>query len=295
MKFSSFKYRISGNLGDQIQTLAAMQYFDHIDKFFYRDELALVEEDDNYIIIMNGWFSWSPEKCLPTSKNLVPIFYSFHIADNSSKKFFLSERIIEFFKKHEPIGCRDRKTTELLKEKGVNAFYSKCITLTFPKREKEPKNGKIYIVDAERVPIPEFIKKQAVFISHNISDIHSNDCKLRLAKDILDEYRKNAKLIITTRLHAALPAIAMGIPVIFFGDEKDYRLAILNDLKQKIYHFKKPKNLFSKIIFDILFSIKRILNVYLIDWNPKPLDIEAEKVKIKTKLEEMIKNKIQNN
>ncbi len=41
----------------------------------------------------------------------------------------------------------------------------------------------------------------------------------KAAELLLAEYRKNAKLIITTALHCAQPCMAMGIPVVFINPE----------------------------------------------------------------------------
>ncbi|WP_073095483.1 polysaccharide pyruvyl transferase family protein [Cyclobacterium lianum] len=53
-------------------------------------------------------------------------------------------------------------------------------------------------------------------------------------------YKRYATLVVTSRLHCALPCIAMGIPVIFFGNPLDYRVSIIGELGLKIYEV--PKN-----------------------------------------------------
>lgn len=40
---------------------------------------------------------------------------------------------------------------------------------------------------------------------------------------VYKEYRRQATLIITSRVHVALPCMAMGIPVIFAKNEYSYR------------------------------------------------------------------------
>jgi exopolysaccharide biosynthesis predicted pyruvyltransferase EpsI len=50
-----------------------------------------------------------------------------------------------------------------------------------------------------------------------------------IAQEYLDRYRKEAKLVITSRLHCALPCIAMGIPVIVMGDHRDKRLQLVEE------------------------------------------------------------------
>ncbi|HOD11020.1 MAG TPA: polysaccharide pyruvyl transferase family protein, partial [Flavobacterium sp.] len=46
------------------------------------------------------------------------------------------------------------------------------------------------------------------------SNTYSDDQKFAMAEDILNQYAK-AKLVITSRIHCALPCLAMGTPVIF--------------------------------------------------------------------------------
>ena len=77
--------------------------------------------------------------------------------------------------------------------------------------------------------------------------------------------------MVTSRLHCALPCIAMGIPVIFFGNPLDYRVSIIGELGIKIYEI--PKNNSGadayKKALDGLFS--------RVDWTPERLDFQATK------------------
>jgi len=294
MKYASLKYDYSDNLGDQIQSLAAEQFLPNIDKKFDRDTLKNVSEKDKYMIILNGWFSHSPKSCLPPSDSILPIFYGFHITDsNGTAKYFLSGKNIAYFKQHEPVGCRDKRTMELLANKGIKAFYSKCLTLTFPKRKREPENGKVFIVDADQIPIPKRIRKKAIKITHLVSGFYGEEIKYLIAKKLLELYRDKARLIITTRLHCALPCVAMGIPVIFFGDPDDYRVSILKDINIKIYKY----NNFEKKLFGYLSKKRTIAHLWMflkkIDWNPKPVSVEGEKRQLITKVHELIRNKIE--
>ena len=55
-------------------------------------------------LIMNGWFMENSKNWPPT-KNIKPLIISFHLNPTAKKKM-LSSSGIEYFKKHEPIGCR---------------------------------------------------------------------------------------------------------------------------------------------------------------------------------------------
>jgi len=45
------------NLGDEIQSLAALQFLPRVDTQFNRDTLSKAEADEPHLLIMNGWFS----------------------------------------------------------------------------------------------------------------------------------------------------------------------------------------------------------------------------------------------
>lgn len=137
----------SVNIGDYIQSVAAKQYFnDDNYRLINRDELSLYSGDIRKVI-MNGWFTYKPENW-PPNKSIDPLFVAFHIND-LCKNELLCSNSVDYLKKYEPIGCRDIGTRDMLVEKGVNAYYSGCLTttlsLSFNNHEIE-RNG-IYIVD----------------------------------------------------------------------------------------------------------------------------------------------------
>lgn len=299
MKFASFRYDCSGNLGDEIQSLAAEQFLPRVDKKFDRDTLASLTESEKYLVIMNGWFSEFPDKCFPPSDVISPVFIGFHLSDSKdSHKRFLSPKSVDYFKRHEPIGCQDKKTMETLASKSVKTFYSKCLTLTFPKRDGAPKNGNIFVVDAAHIPIAEFLHEQAIFLTHKINDAYGDELKSLLAKRLLELYRDEASLVITTRLHCALPCLAMGVPFIFFGDSSDYRISPLADLNVKIH--RPPNKLFGKFyqVTKNFFWGKIIRSLYVkifyrdVQWNPQAICIEKEKGELIKTAQDLLKSAI---
>lgn len=297
MKFSSFKYNFSKNIGDNIQTIAAEQFLPQIDKRFDRDNLRSISETELYLMIMNGWFSHFPENCFPPSNSILPIFIGFHISyGNRTEKHFLSPKCINYLKSHEPIGCRDKRTMRLLTAKGVKAFYSKCLTLTLPKRTVEPKNPRVFLVDAAHIPIPKKIRQNAVLMSHDIQDVWGDEIKFLMAKRLLKIYRKTAGLIITTKLHCALPCIAMGIPVIFFGNPSEERILLLNDINVKINELpnnwvKRSYTILKKIRLENIFWKLIAPKFYNINWNPQAICVEKEKTELIKVTQDLLKIK----
>lgn len=265
-------YRI--NLGDDIQTIAAINLLPKIDGFTSRENLNKIKEP--CIISMNGFFMQSQN--WPPSSNVIPIPYAFHVSKKSEETICSSDGI-EFLKLHEPIGCRDLGTKAILDKYGVKAYYSKCITLTFDKRTKSPKESKVYIVDVSnklQKVIPSNLLKNSVKICQanvRLSGITSKT-KREMAQQLLNDYKKNASLIITSKIHCAMPCIAMGIPVVFLYEaekRKDYRVHIINDLIEINYINKYL--LFSEMLAKYFYK--------KINWSPKPKEIEEQKNKIK--------------
>jgi hypothetical protein len=104
------------NIGDYIQTVAAMQYAGP------DAELIEQEEADQYFpsdkekrnLIMNGWFQWRAEHW-PPSEFIVPLLISMHFSPLRAEQL-LTPAGVKFLQAHSPIGCRDLHTKKLLEE-----------------------------------------------------------------------------------------------------------------------------------------------------------------------------------
>lgn len=158
-----------------------------------------------------------------------PLFF-FYIHDDLLKQFPELER---YLLKHQPIGCRSDITRNILRNHGIRAYQTGCPTIAFPERKNLPQDGGVpYIVDLSRSAInaiPGELQENAVFVSHsdNFSTFPPNnesfDRLYESAENRIIEYRQHASIIITSRLHAAAPAAAMGIPTVLMTDNADFR------------------------------------------------------------------------
>jgi hypothetical protein len=153
----------------------------------------------------------------------------------------------------------------------VAAEVTYCMTLTFPQRESPPRDGKVFLVDATSIAVPRSLRKGAVKMSHTIAPI-GHEQTLPYARRLLELYRDTARLVITTRLHTALPCIAMGIPVVFFHSNSDGRTSIVRDIGGKIYDARLHSKAFARGV------IGRLLDP--VDWSPAPLDITPVKKRL---------------
>lgn len=216
--FAGLQYTGLSNLGDNIQSIASERLLPKVKQRFNRDTLSLARPAERFFIVMNGWFSHQPRTCLPSPEYFSPIFWGFHITDwNDSWAYFSQEHVVNYLKRYEPIGCRDPYTAVKLSRLGITTHVTYCLTLTFPKREREPLNGKIIVVDFPPDLLPREIREQAVYYSHALrGNKYRDSLKRIITRELLSVYRRQARLVITSRLHCLLPCIAMGVPVVFF-------------------------------------------------------------------------------
>ncbi len=225
--FSALRYSNSTNLGDHIQTIAAMQFLPRVDYWVDRDDLAASAHLPPSKIIANGWYMHGGHLQYPD--NLDPLYVSVHIAHDWVLD---SDSATEHLRKHSPIGCRDSRTLERFQSRGIDAYLSRCLTLTFP-RWVGPRVDEVLVVDiGDHSVIPPDLRRHAVALTHYTSDGVEKDARNLLhARALLDRYRM-ARLVITTRVHVALPCIAFGTPVIFIppGYSADGRVRALAGL-----------------------------------------------------------------
>jgi hypothetical protein len=221
-------YAPTVNVGDDIQTLAGINFLKSkgIHKYEFVNRESLNDYDGDEInLVMNGWFMYDFDK-FPPSKKIKPIWISFHVWFGE-----LITKHKEYFKTQPPIGCRDQATVELFKQHGIDAYFTGCLTLAFDKHTE--KGDKKYLVDinTECNYIPDFDMDMKQFgdfkiVEHDTfkkgySDIEK---RMQLANEFIDNYKK-ASLVVTSRLHCALPCRAFGTDCIFMhkGYESDPR------------------------------------------------------------------------
>lgn len=254
------------NIGDYIQALAASQFLPRVDGFVDREKLKSYDGEPCKVI-MNGWYmhdttQWPPTPCID------PLFVAFHM-NVTAVEGMMTDLGVAYLKQHEPIGCRDRNTLDILKSYGIDAYFSGCLTLTLGIKYKDDnKENKCYIVDplipASKAP-SEFAKDFLFMITKwNVTKYVTQKMRpfctlkeMRLAARFLRTYSKyvdidtlanadyiqqqnksytesfttdeerlkeaerlvriyaRARLVITSRIHCALPCLGLETPVVF--------------------------------------------------------------------------------
>jgi hypothetical protein len=224
MRYATFGFD-TPNLGDDVQALAAALLLPTVDALVDRDRLDKIRLSEPHHLIMNSWFAIKRYKAVP-SDSLIPHYFSHCIGRDE----LINQVWLAHWKKQQPIGCRDMYTATLLKKHGIDAYFTGCLTTWMGRFFKEPtKREGIVFVDVppamERY-IPEEIRNRAERITNKpIKNIRYDQyARWREVAEICDRIR-TAEMVVTRRLHTALPCVGFGTPVTVYlnGAEKNRR------------------------------------------------------------------------
>ena len=232
MNYGLIVYKDTENIGDDVQSYVATKYLPRIDYIIDRDNITsfVPKEKEPVVAFMNAWwmnkkFNWPP------SPYIYPKMISMHFTHYDTIYHIDQKHITngygkEYLKRYEPIGCRDTYTRDLLKKNGVNAYFSGCMTLTLNKFDDIKKEDDILVVDVKDEiykKISELTDKKIERITNNLDSKEHSKLKWKKRKKKVEAYLKKiqkASLVITPRLHCALPSLALETPILFI----DYSL-----------------------------------------------------------------------
>ncbi len=262
MKFANYKFNARGvnNLGDNMQIIALDYIYDQMgipkEDIVYIDKNELNNYRGEYVILpvsmplvdyvesgISGRFS----------EHIIPVFLGLTMVVDT-----LSEKEVNYYRRFEPIGCRDERTLNTLRNHGIDSYLHGCITATLPKRQVSKQYNKVFIVDVSEdliKHIPDKLRKDAVFLTHMHEE--TNDPK-QLMQQYYERYKNEAKLVITSLLHCSVPCMAAGIPVVLAKTQVSYRFAWLEKLI-RIYDAGEFNS---------------------IDWDPLPIEYESHKKRL---------------
>lgn len=253
------------NIGDEFQALAILRiyqkmgikdadiiYIDYNDIKNYKGEYVLLP------ICINLQLDYD---ILPLPSNIIPCFIGLSFFAQGQIPF----NVEEYLKKYQPIGCRDEQTLSLLRKYNIDAYLAGCITATLDRRDSSCHGDTIYCIDLsdeifEKIPKSVFENYRVKRYSHIFVGDRYMDCRynMLIGKKLLEEYKEQGRLIITSRLHALSPCMAMGLPVIGLFTNISPRMAWI----------------------DKFIKLHTIEDINDIDWNGNVINYESIKSKM---------------
>ncbi len=236
------------NVGDYIQSLVARQFLPRVDRYLCREALDEYAGPETKVIL-NGFFMRRPEHW-PPAPRLRPLFLSFHLNAARAERM-LTEKGITYLQSQGPIGCRDWSTLHLLQERGIASYFSNCLTLTlgrhyrhrsddhvffvdvlfryptwkavchsFNSLQKSLRRGDLFRLGRRQKALARLFGADLLHCAEEVTHVYpaqafpTEDARFELADRLLKRY-ETARLVVTSRIHCALPCLAMGTPVIF--------------------------------------------------------------------------------
>ena len=273
MKKAVLDYPNSDNLGDFIQSIAAAAFLEEKAVFLDRDQLHLGTETPTKLIL-NGWFMEKPHHW-PPGPGIDPLFISFHINPTAQQQMLSPEGIaylqkhapigcrdqysLELLQKHQiPAyfsGCLTLSLEAKAFARPKTAPDKPYVLLCSALERLDPKNNPISFgfkgllnalknvqrafrfqkanrrLEAFLVQTEQPLVRKSQIVS---TQQYNRDERYSMAEEQL-QWIAHAKIVVTSRIHTALPAVAMGIPVIFLSDGLEHpnqqsRLAGLTQL-----------------------------------------------------------------
>ena len=234
--------------------------FPNVDFFVDRDGLSGFRNEFKCKLIANGWY-YLFDGCHQWSDCLEPLLTSVHInnTDNANEFHNVLAKLKAASQKS-PIGCRDFATQRFLQSNDIACFFSSCLTTTLQRKDYSDGRNRSGVIFSDcsndfyskLFPINRFINKNRsinrintllrnYYAQETISYV-THECQLsvphrerfELAKALLQRYA-NAKLVITSRIHAALPCLGLGTPVILVCPYDQQRFEGLAELLNYIW------------------------------------------------------------
>jgi len=216
--YALFQYS-TANIGDEIQSIAARQFLPQVDRSIDRDRVGRESCSLRRLtkLIMNGWYMHGGD-WPPTSHYLEPLLLSMHVHkdDLTVAAAFSSRESVRFLTKWAPVGARDLSTLRFFESLGIPAYFSGCLTLTLQRDPMVSRGGFILAVDLSEKAIAHLrsstAKTVVTWTAHHDPRMSLDD-RLVLAEYFLFLVQ-SAHCVVTTRLHSALPSLALDTPVL---------------------------------------------------------------------------------
>ena len=229
----------TGNIGDDAQSLALGQphLLGNPDLWMDRDQLSDYANDGPIDLVANGFFlcaNRSGELSFPPPPNIQARYVALcasNIPNTDESKQHLRES--------GPVGCRDKHTVKWCKNRDIDHYFASCPSCLLERDFDAPgekvapydPDGPIVLVDVNPKRLPPFGRSNRTFycLTNRVrpGDYPDQAARLGALKQRLRLLR-TAALVVTNRLHVAMPCLGLGVPVVMVeADSLAFRLTAL--------------------------------------------------------------------
>ncbi|MBM3859454.1 MAG: hypothetical protein FJ395_07370 [Verrucomicrobia bacterium] len=221
-KTAYLSYR-SINLGDDMQSLALCKHLGQPDLFVDRDRFPSYATAGPIRLIVNGFFTASP---FPPPPNIEPVYVALCVGKLKNS----DPATVEHLRAAAPIGCRDKHSLRWCEKLGIDAYFASCPSILFDRTIPYDPTGPVVFVDVEPQSLPPF-DGEVVVLTNRVrpDDFPSPEARFRALEERVLIYQR-ARLVVTNRLHVAMPCLGMDVPLIMVDPNSvGYRLTALPD------------------------------------------------------------------
>lgn len=205
----------TSNLGDDIQALAALRYLG-VTETVHRDGAESWPE--GAVVVLSGWWGARPNVLPREAERCRVIVAGLHLWNDVGRlatyeQLGLWDRLRAAVEQQGfPAGARDLETLALLDVHGIPAVFCGCVSQTLVRTLPARVRTLKLAVDA---PLPN---DGWVPVTHRRKDLVPMNAagRMSVAEAALLQLEL-AEKVVTSRLHAYLPAEALGCPVVKFG------------------------------------------------------------------------------
>lgn len=211
----------SDNIGDDMQSLVLRRWLGYREDeilFFDRDKHTFRGEHrfDEIQLLINGFIG---EGALPVPEmeefDMHPMFLAIHMAsvnhDNPGK--------LDQLRRFGPVGCRDRQALKECEANQVSAYFAGCPTILCQPADVT-QDIDVLLVDINPRRLPALPERRVIRYSSNMKVPIESTFETRREMCLRRwELLSRSRLVVTSKLHAAMPALGMGRPVVFLREE----------------------------------------------------------------------------
>lgn len=170
----------------------------------------------------------------PPADPIIPLLVSIHISpDRPVTNAWFHPASRDYLRRFGPVGARDTDTLAMLREHDIPAYFSGCLTLTLKRNGQAAREDYVCAVDVGQqvlIHLRRHTDRPVIPVTHWVPPYLESKDTYVLAEMLLDLYQR-AHCVVTSRLHVALPCLALQTPVLLLHETDDSsRFSGLNEL-----------------------------------------------------------------